>query len=94
MRAGRLGSRTRRARDGAELVRNLDDDETIDDAHPECGDGEVGRQGQRLAGAHIELGPVPRTHDHALVGLEVALRERAVIVAAAILDRMAAPRRR
>src|SRR5215218_3968150 len=47
----------------------------------------VGRKAQRAAAADVELRPVPRADDDALLGVELALGERAVIMGTAVLDR-------
>src|SRR5919199_783047 len=50
-------------------------------------DGNVRGQRQRLAGVQVEARPVPRALDRAVVLVELALDERAVVVRAAVLDR-------
>jgi hypothetical protein len=50
-------------------------------------DRHVGRQRQRAARAQVEQRAVARALDRALLLVEVALRERSVVVRAAVLDR-------
>src|SRR5687768_15748212 len=56
------------------------------DVHLEGVDGDVGRQIQGAAGADVEQRPVARALDDALLGVDRALEEDPVVVAAAVLD--------
>src|SRR5215216_4406662 len=55
--------------------------------HREGVHGHVRRQVQGLPGAQVEPRPVPGTFDRAIVFVQLALDELAVVVRAAILDR-------
>src|SRR4051812_30035511 len=61
-------------------------DHVVLDADFEGVDGDVGRQRQRLARAQVEERPVTRAFDRALLRVELALDELAVVVRAAVLD--------
>src|SRR5262249_42565073 len=63
----------------------------VPDAHGERAHREVGRQAQRLAGLQVELRAVTRARDRARVLVPHAEAHRAVVVGAAILDRVELP---
>ena len=67
---------------------NLQLDGPVLDADGKGLDGKVGGQGTRAAGAQVEQRAVARAFDGAGVGVERALGERAVVVGAAVLDRV------
>jgi hypothetical protein len=74
------------SRSGRTLDPHLDQavlDEDFEGLH-----GLVGRKAQRPTGAHVELGAVPRADGDAGLDVEVTLRERPVVMRAAILDRV------
>ena len=73
-----------------QLVRHFDDDCPVADRDRKSLHGEVRRQRERPAGSDLESGAVTRTDDDALLGLHT-LRERAVVVRAAILDGVERP---
>src|SRR3954471_18016262 len=56
------------------------------DTHRKGVDGNVRRQCQGIAGAKVEQRPVPGAFDRAVVRVEIALDQLAVVVRAAILD--------
>src|SRR3954464_12041558 len=61
-------------------------DDVVLDPDPEGVDRDVGGQGLRLAGAQVEQRPVARALDGAVVGIELPLGERTVVVRAAVLE--------
>src|SRR3954452_24710983 len=65
----------------------LDLDDPVLDPDRERADWHDGGQRERPAGADVEARAVARADDDALVGVEVALAERPLVVRAAILDR-------
>src|SRR3954469_6005478 len=65
---------------------DLHSNHAVLDEHREGVDGNVRRQVQGLSGAQIEARAVTRALDHAVLLVELALHEFAVVVRAAILD--------
>src|SRR3954454_3767346 len=61
-------------------------DDVVLDQDREGVDRDVGGQGLRLAGPQIEQRSVARAFDRAVVGIQLPLGERTVVVRAAILD--------
>src|SRR3954447_13827920 len=65
---------------------DLHSNHAVLDEHREGVDGHVRRQVQGLSGAQVETRPVPRAFDRAIVLVELAVDELAVVVRAAVLD--------
>src|SRR5215218_3956156 len=65
---------------------DLHSNHAVLDEHREGVDGHVRRQVQGLSGPQVEARPVPGTLDHAVLVVELALDELAVVVRAAVLD--------
>src|SRR3954469_25189570 len=65
---------------------DLHSNHAVLDEHREGVDGHVRRQVQGLSGAQVEPRPVPGTFDRAILVVELALDELAVVVRAAVLD--------
>src|SRR4051794_17441261 len=65
---------------------DLHSNHAVLDEHREGVDGHVRRQVHGLSGAQVEPRPVPRALDHALVLVELAVDQLAVVVRAAVLD--------
>src|SRR3954462_3162066 len=65
---------------------DLHSNHAVLDDHRKGVDGHVRRQVQGLSGAQVEPRPVPRTLDHAVLFIQLALDEFPVVVRAAILD--------
>src|SRR5215204_2079450 len=72
---------------GVAMSVNLDLDQAVLDGHGERVHGHVGGQGQGPSGVQVELRPVSRALDRAVVLVELALDQVAVVVRAAVLDR-------
>src|SRR3954471_21397402 len=66
---------------------DLHSNHAVLDDHPEGVDGHVRRQVQGLSGAQIEARAMPGTLDHAVLLVELAVHQLAVVVRAAVLDR-------
>src|SRR3954471_23126494 len=69
-------------------IRSIDlhSNHAVLDEHREGVDGHVRRQVQGLSGSQVETRPVPGTLDRAVLFVELALDELAVVMRAAILD--------
>src|SRR3954451_23666719 len=65
---------------------DLHSNHAVLDEHRKGVDGHVRRQVQGLSGAQVEPRPVPRTFDHAVLFIQLAVHELAVVMGAAILD--------
>src|SRR4051812_36469165 len=65
---------------------DLHSNHAVLDEHREGVDGHVRRQVQGLSGAQVETRPVPGAFDRAIVLVELAVDELAVVVRAAVLD--------
>src|SRR5690349_24640055 len=65
---------------------DLHSNHAVLDEHRKGVDGHVRRQVQGLSGAQIEPRPVPGTFDHAILLVELAVYELAVVMRAAVLD--------
>ena len=65
---------------------DLHSNHAVLDDHREGVDGHVRRQVQGLSGTQVEQRPVPRALDRAVVLVELALDQLAVVVRAAVLD--------
>src|SRR6059058_1973174 len=72
----------------ATALRKLENDRAVDDAYRIGLHRLGGRQRDRPPGRELELRPVARTDDAAAVLVPVALAKRAVVVRAAVLDRV------
>src|SRR5215510_2468291 len=70
-------------------IRSIDlhSNHAVLDMHRKGVDGNVRWQCQGLAGAQVEQGPVARALDRAVLGIELALHQLAVVMRAAVLDR-------
>src|SRR5687768_1400924 len=65
---------------------DLHSNHAVLDEHREGVDGDVRRQVHGLSGAQVEPRPVPGTFDRAVLVVELALDQLAVVVRATILD--------
>src|SRR4051794_6824468 len=63
-------------------------DQVVRDSDRKGLDGYVGRKGERLARLQVEEGAVARAFERACLGVDLAVGENAVVVRAAILDRI------
>src|SRR3954470_15999351 len=67
---------------------DLHSNHAVLDDHREGVDGDVRRQVQGVAGPQVEPRPVPGTLDRAVLGIELSVHQLAVVVRAAVLDRV------
>src|SRR5690349_10252180 len=66
---------------------DLHSNHAVLDEHPKGVDGHVRRQVQGLSGAQIKARAVARAFDHAVLLVELAVHQLAVVMRAAVLDR-------
>src|SRR3954447_19509315 len=66
---------------------DLHSNHAVLDDHRKGVDGHVRRQVQGLSGPQVEPRPVPGTFDRAILAVELAVDELAVVVRTAVLDR-------